>query len=175
MLAILAAFVFAAPAHAHTSLKSSDPKTGAEVTGLAKVTLIYEESVRFPVVVVNGPGGKRYDAGKPQVDGPRVTQAVAAGLPVGNYAVAWRVVAQDGHPVEGEIPFTVLGTASSNSASPKTAPSNSASSNGSTTSKNSTLSQVKNSADGVPGWVWIVVFGLAGIGIGMAFSLRKKS
>jgi methionine-rich copper-binding protein CopC len=171
MLAVLMTLVLAAPAQAHTSLKSSDPKRGAEVTSLDKVTLIYEESVRFPVVVVNGPGDKRYDAGKPQVDGPKVTEAVAPDLPAGNYTIAWRVVAADGHPVEGEIPFTVVGgatasTGSTASVAPGTlgpAP------------QTSTLSQGTTSGGGIPGWVWVLVFGLAGIGVGMAFSLRKKT
>jgi hypothetical protein len=32
----------------------------------------------------------------------------------------------------------------------------------------------QSSSAGVPAWVWIIVFGLAGVGIGMLFSLRKK-
>jgi len=166
VLAMLATVVFAAPAQAHTSLKSSDPKKGAQITSLDKVTLIFEESVRFPVVVVNGPGNQRYDSGKPQVEGPTVTEAVAQGLPAGNYTIAWRVVAQDGHPVEGEIPFTVLGAPGS-SAAPSVP--------GTSAPQTSALSQGAASGGGIPGWVWVLVFGLAGIGIGMAFSLRKKS
>jgi methionine-rich copper-binding protein CopC len=178
VLAVLMMLVLATPAQAHTALRRSDPKKGAEVTGLDKVTLVFTESVRFPVVVVNGPGAKRYEAGKPKVDGPKVIQNVVTGLPAGNYTIAWRVVADDGHPVEGEIPFTVVGTPT---------PSPSATSPGSAdptapvlpsqpqTTSPSELSQGTTSGGGVPAWVWVVVFGLGGIGIGMAYSLRKKS
>src|SRR3954465_6957441 len=87
------------PAQAHTSLKSSDPQKNAQVQSLRKVTLEFAESVRFPVVVVNGEDGKRYESGAPRVDGPRVTEAVVDSVPPGRYTIAWRVVSQDGHPV----------------------------------------------------------------------------
>jgi methionine-rich copper-binding protein CopC len=177
VLAVLMTLVLVTPAQAHTALKRSDPKKGAEVTRLDKVTLVYNESVRFPVVVVNGPGDKRYDAGKPKVDGPEVTQNVAPDLPVGNYRIAWRVVADDGHPIEGEIPFTVVAAPTPTptvTSSEGTAPTASAPAS-EPAPQTSSLSQGTTSGGGIPGWVWVLVFGLAGIGIGLAFSLRKKS
>lgn len=43
----------------------------------------------------------------PEVDGPEVTAAIEDALPAGDYAVQWRVVSSDGHPIEGTQTFTV--------------------------------------------------------------------
>ncbi|MEW9527804.1 copper resistance protein CopC [Microbispora sp. NPDC049125] len=159
------------PVQAHTSLKSSDPQKYAQVQSLRKVTLEFAESVRFPVVVVRGEDGKRYESGAPLVDGPRVTEAVVDSVPPGRYTIAWRVVSQDGHPVEGEIPFTVAGSSgASPGASQGAAPAQSAQASA---GGDTQASQDEQPAR-IPGWIWAVIFGLAGIGIGMFLSLRKK-
>ncbi|GAA0357341.1 copper resistance protein CopC [Microbispora corallina] len=177
VVTLLLGMAAAIPAQAHTSLKNSDPQKNAQVQTLRKVTLEFAESVRFPVVVVRGEDGKRYESGDPAVDGPKVSEAVVDAVPPGRYTVAWRVVSQDGHPVEGEIPFTVVGGSS-------TGGSETAGSVGSPTAVSAAAGQDGSGAQAsqsqddapasVPGWVWIVIFGLAGIGIGMFISLRKK-
>ncbi|WP_169944534.1 copper resistance CopC family protein [Microbispora sp. H11081] len=181
------------PAQAHTSLKSSDPQKNAQLETLRKVTLEFAESVKFPVVVVRGEDGTRYENGAPAVDGPKVSQAVTEPVPPGRYTVAWRVVSPDGHPLEGEIPFTVtggqsLGTATSaaaagESTSEEPAAGESASAESAAASPVATEQAAQaaqaEEADsagrrGVPGWMWAVIFGIAGVGIGMFLSLRKK-
>ncbi|MDH2424656.1 copper resistance protein CopC [Sphaerisporangium sp. TRM90804] len=171
---------FAAPALAHTTLKSSDPKKGSTVEGVESVTLTYTESVRFPVVLVRDAGGQAYHDGKPEVDGPVVTQKVSGDLPSGEYTIAWRVVSADGHPIEGEIPFTVKApeaAAPSPSPSPSAAaPSPAETAVAAPSSVAATpASRREEQSGGIPVWVWIVVFGIAGIGIGMALSMRKKT
>ncbi|WP_214109501.1 copper resistance CopC family protein [Acrocarpospora catenulata] len=181
-----------APALAHTSLRSSHPARGAEVDGLRKVTLEFTESVRFPVVIVTGPDGLRYENGKPRVEGPKVLQDLGPQLPAGAYTVAFRVVARDGHPLEGEIPFRVTPPPAATPAvspvaaepapdpTPEATPEAPATSAapeapGAPSVPEARPSPASASEGGqVPPWVWVVVFGIAGIGIGMAFSLRKK-
>ncbi|RGA00438.1 copper resistance CopC family protein [Microbispora triticiradicis] len=166
------------PAQAHTSLKSSDPQKNAQVKTLTKVTLEFADSVRFPVVVVRGEDGKRYEKGAPAVNGPKVTEAVADAVPPGRYTIAWRVVSPDGHPLEGEIPFTVVGDQALGSATSVAEPQDTVAApvaSAATTSEAAQASQAGDSeGGGVPGWFWAVVFGIAGIGIGMFLSLRKK-
>ncbi|GLW21245.1 copper resistance protein CopC [Microbispora amethystogenes] len=171
------------PAQAHTSLKSSDPQKNAQVKTLTKVTLEFADSVRFPVVVVRGEDGKRYEKGAPAVNGPKVTEAVADAVPPGRYTIAWRVVSPDGHPLEGEIPFTVVGDQALGSATSVAEPQDTASappvaSSGTSADAASGMGEASHTAEGegggVPGWFWAVVFGIAGIGIGMFLSLRKK-
>ncbi|WP_062352772.1 copper resistance CopC family protein [Herbidospora yilanensis] len=176
VLAVVAALLLpSAPAAAHTSLRSSDPAENAQVAALPKVTLEFSESVRFPAVVLTGPDGERYENGKPRVDGRKVVQDVGppSALPSGTYTIAYRVVSRDGHPVEGEIPFTYApepsgGLSPSEPGQPvvqaAAAPTPSATGN----------TVAPEESRQIPAWIWIVVFGIAGIGIGMAFSMRKK-
>ncbi|GGO09744.1 copper resistance protein CopC [Microbispora rosea subsp. aerata] len=183
--AFLAALLLCAapvlPAQAHTSLKSSDPQKNAQVKSLEKVTLEFAESVQFPVVVVRGEDGKRYESGAPSVDGPKVTAAVAQPIPPGRYTIAWRVVSPDGHPLEGEIPFTVVGDPSLGTATSAAAPDDPASASApaaaapeATPAATVAAQSGDDGQKGVPGWIWAVIFGIAGVGIGMFLSLRKK-
>ncbi|MFI6511490.1 copper resistance protein CopC [Streptosporangium sp. NPDC050855] len=203
-LALLVALVlgtaFATPALAHDRLKSSSPAKDAKVERLEEVKLTFSASVRFPNVVVRS-GDTSHQDGKPSVDGAVVTQKVKAGLPPGRYVIAYRVVSSDGHPIEGEIPFTLVGQAASSPSSPSSpsqAPEASESSpagagpgsatesatESATASAPATPSEVpvtpaaaaeeSGSSGGVPGWMWIVVGALTGVGIGMFFSMRGK-
>jgi methionine-rich copper-binding protein CopC len=185
VVTLLLGVASALPAQAHTSLKSSDPQKNAQVENLRRVTLEFSESVRFPVVVVSGADGGRYESGDPVVNGPKVVQPVTPGMPPGRYTVAWRVVSEDGHPVEGEIPFTVTGGVSVGnptavSATPGGGPADSGSTD-STAARGESPAPAAQPAAGqddqpgkVPVWLYVVVFGLAGIGIGTFLSLRKK-
>ncbi|MEU6738660.1 copper resistance CopC family protein [Streptosporangium sandarakinum] len=193
VLALLAALVlgtaFASPALAHDALKSSSPAKDAKVESLDEVKLTFTASVRFPAVVVRGPDDAAHQDGKPAVDGPTVTQKVKADLPPGRYVIAYRVVSSDGHPIEGEIPFTLKGSPSAPAtaeaeASPSPAASTSPAVSGQGTSGETAgatgaaeapaAAAEPASSGGMPGWLWLVVGGLAGIGIGMFFSLRGK-
>jgi methionine-rich copper-binding protein CopC len=182
IVALVLGTAFAAPALAHTSLKSSNPKKGATVESLDSVSLTFTEAVSFPVVLLRDAGGHEYHDGKPKVDGPTVTQKVGGPLASGKYTIAWRVVSEDGHPVQGEIPFTVKAPqAAAPSASATFSalpPSSGATSPPAVTPSSGDATSAGNAQErsqGISPWVWIIVFGLAGIGIGMAVSLRKKS
>ncbi|WP_433348192.1 copper resistance CopC family protein [Microtetraspora malaysiensis] len=188
VVTLLLGTALAMPALAHTSLRSSDPKENARVDALTKVTLTFSESVRYPVVLVRGPDGRQHESGTPAVDGSKVTQAVAGSLPAGKYSVAWRVVSSDGHPIEGEIPFTVTGSAAAGqdgTEAATVAPSTPAASDGTPAPEQSAAPVAATPAaddqaeadagkSTIPPWVWIAVFGIAGVGIGMAISMRKK-
>lgn len=112
------------PAAAHTELKSSTPKDGATVEKApSHVELVFTESInrQFVTIVVTGPGGQKVAKGKPGTKGPVVTQPLTADLPNGRYAIAFRVVSSDGHPVSGELHFTLKAPAPVPSATPTTA------------------------------------------------------
>jgi methionine-rich copper-binding protein CopC len=141
---------------AHDSLKSSSPAKDATVSSLETIELEYSARVRFPLVVLRTTAGQQVKLGEPQADGPKVRTAVPGPLAAGSYVIAWRVVSSDGHPIEGEIPFTMKGGASSSTTAPteSTAPAAPA-----------TSSQAQDQG-GVPGWLWaglavLVVAGLA--------------
>ncbi|WP_195896445.1 copper resistance CopC family protein [Nonomuraea cypriaca] len=112
LVAIVLAAVGAlgAPAFAHAGLKSSDPKDGSTVKELiSSIELVFTEDInaRYTTVVVTGPGGAKVADGKPQVKGDTVTQELKPDLADGRYAIAFRVISADGHPVAEELHFTL--------------------------------------------------------------------
>lgn len=181
LAALVASVVLASPALAHDALKSSDPKKDSTVESVEEVTLEFTAKVRMPYVIVRGADGADQQAGKPALDGHVVTQKLKGVLPDGKYTIAFRVVSSDGHPIEGEIPFTVKGapsatpTPSATAAAPSEAPSSAAPAPPATAAApQSTPAAAEESAPGFPIWLLIVVGALAGIGIGFLLSVRKK-
>ena len=99
-----------APATAHTNLAGSVPAAGATIEpGTAEVVLSFSAQVRegLSIVLVTGADGADLARGAAQVRGDDVAQPVAAPLPPGAGTVSYRVVAADGHPITGTLPFVV--------------------------------------------------------------------
>ncbi|MFI6497030.1 copper resistance protein CopC [Nonomuraea typhae] len=170
-LAALLVLGTAAPALAHDALRESNPAKDSTVTSVEQVTLEFTAKVRMPFVIVRGDGGQ-FHQGQPVLDGKAVKQAVKGPLADGKYVIAYRVVSSDGHPIEGEIPFTVKGglkAAVSPETPTATAPSAQA-------ADKPVQASAERSGGGVtfPIWLIIVVGALAGIGIGFLLSMRNK-
>ncbi|QCX26358.1 copper resistance CopC family protein [Nocardioides jishulii] len=117
----------AAPAQAHAGLTGSTPEDGATLTELpAEVVLTFSEQVSGPAtVVVTGPDGGGLQTGEAEVDGDEVRQAVERGQAGGAYTIAYRVISSDGHPITGQVRFT-LELEGSESGVPNPTPSQSA-------------------------------------------------
>ena len=98
----------AAPAWAHAALVSSDPSDGQRLAALpGSATWTFNEEISPPsYVVVTAPDGSRADQGEPRVDGSEVSVDLAKGRE-GTYALAFRVISADGHPVTGRLTFVV--------------------------------------------------------------------
>lgn len=98
----------AAPAAAHTALEASSPKDGSRIGAApSQVLLRFTEAplTTGARMVVAGPDGRLYQAGKPQISGARVAERLRPLGPPGVYRVEFRVVADDGHPDVGEMQF----------------------------------------------------------------------
>ena len=110
--ALLATLLWAgaAPASAHDELADSSPTAGEHLeVAPAEVSLTFADevlTVGSAVLVVDTTGGT-WTTGDPVLDGAPVTVPVDDGAPDGAYAVRWRVVSADGHPITGLIPFTI--------------------------------------------------------------------
>jgi hypothetical protein len=102
----------AAPASAHTALRSSSPADGAALTTTpGEVRLEFNERpASSPPQVAVTLGGRVIPSGPARTDGTSVVTPVTLPGP-GAYTVAYRVVAGDGHPVQGTVRFRVTGTA----------------------------------------------------------------
>ncbi|NUW40128.1 copper resistance CopC family protein [Nonomuraea rhodomycinica] len=181
----------AGPALAHDSLKSSDPAKGSTVKTVEKVKLEFTARVRMPFVIVRGTDGVQHQAGSAETDGPVVRQALKETLPDGEYTIAYRVVSSDGHPIEGEIPFTVKGapkpetrspatetpaaqTSETAAAQPAATQSQAPAAPASSAPAAAATQQAGASSAGFPVWLVVVVGALVGIGVGFLISMRKK-
>lgn len=111
------------PAAAHNELTGSNPRDGARVaTAPARIELRFlaKPSPATTKITITGPDNV-VAGGPPVFDGSRVRvpfKPAAAGL----YIVGYQLASNDGHPVKGEVRFTMTtGTAADPSASPSTA------------------------------------------------------
>ncbi|MCW2605655.1 MAG: hypothetical protein JWO60_348 [Frankiales bacterium] len=103
----------AAPAWAHAGLVHTDPHDGSVLEyDPGQVVLTFNEPVAASLgaVRVVGPDGRRVDRGTTtrRAGGTEVVAAVETGLAHGTYAVLWRVVSEDSHPVSGVTTFSVF-------------------------------------------------------------------
>jgi methionine-rich copper-binding protein CopC len=108
--ACVALLLGAAPAFAHTRLESSNPADGSTLDSVPDtVSLTFNEAVQseFATLTVVGPDGTEYQTGPVSAANGQVSTAVSPLGPAGAYQVGYRVVSDDGHPVQGKVSFTL--------------------------------------------------------------------
>jgi copper resistance protein C len=165
----------APPADAHTALKDSDPKAGAQVSAPPKeISLEFTEpiSAQLTRVTVRGPGGGSFESGPPQVGSATVVQPLRPLGAAGEYQIVYRVVADDGHPLTGTVRFTLTAAASgSGSGAATSAPTSSATSSaapapGSTAGASSAAptGATGDAGGGVSPW-WIAIGAVAAVAV----------
>jgi len=105
---VLAVFAFSpSGAFAHSNSVDSDPADDARLETLPRVaTVTFNEPVTEAAFALTEPGGTVAKV-KASIEGAVVSAALPASGPKGDYVLAYRVVSEDGHPVSGEIEFTV--------------------------------------------------------------------
>jgi copper transport protein len=109
-LVLVALVATAAPAAAHTALRSSNPSAGAVVAAVDRLELRFTEPIEAAgshLYVEDTAGFIELPKAAP-VDGDLASLTVALPpLGDGTYAVTWHVVAADGDPVQGTFSFTI--------------------------------------------------------------------
>jgi hypothetical protein len=149
----------AAPAFAHTELRSSDPRANATVTtAVSAVTLTFTGPFRAKgaTVAVIGADGQNYQTGPVEVLDLTATQAVRP-LPAGRTRVTWSVVAADGDTIKGAFRFTVAASAGAPALGSPTTPGPPAPTLVATLTAvaTPTLAATPISREsGTPGWIW---------------------
>ena len=119
LVALGASAAIVPTAHAHSELVSSDPADGATLDAPPEtVSFTFNEPLLpdFVRFIATDPSGQTGDVPVASVDGPTATIDWPQAAPGGEWTVSYRVVSQDGHPVEGGITFTYA------AASPSPAP-----------------------------------------------------
>jgi methionine-rich copper-binding protein CopC len=114
LLALLVAVATAGPASAHNVLISSDPADGAVLdTAPSSVSLTFDQPVQNfdPVLVVTGPNGNLFTDGAPTISGSVISAPLGPAGPAGQYRIAYRIVSADGHPVTGQVSYTLSASA----------------------------------------------------------------
>ena len=136
----------AGPAAAHDVLVGSDPVDGATLSFVpAQVSFTFDQPVQNfdPVVAITDPNGVSHTSTGVSVLGNVVTAPFGQTV-AGSYIAAYRIISADGHPVTGEIRFTVAAGASAApaSAGEVTAP---------------TTPTTTRGSSALPVWAWIAL------------------
>lgn len=164
LLAGLALLGLATPAFAHNTLLGSDPGDRATVQrSPTTIKLTYDEPVQegkgFNTIKLTGPNGTTWRTGAVKVDSTVVSSSVGPLGPAGDYRIAWRIVSADGHPVSGELTFTLA-----NAGTGKPVDTSSGSGSG-----------ADSGSGGVPIWAWLLgAVVLLGVGLTVALRIGGK-
>lgn len=122
----LLGLAFATPTvHAHDQILESSPADGATLDAPpVAVVLTFTADILpiAPAVLVRDAAGAVVLDAEPSVAGPVATAPLPADLAPGAYDVSWRVVSQDGHPIQGAFTFTVAGSPGPAPPEPATTP-----------------------------------------------------
>jgi len=171
---LVAGLTFAAPialapaASAHDAFVGSTPKAGSTLTTApTSVTVSFEEPPLAAglAVAVTAPDTTLVTSGDPVLTGTDVVSPLAPLTQAGVYTVAWRVVADDGHPVTGTFSFTLdlAGSGATGSAGPSSVASPSVSPAASTEGSSSSAS-----------WIVAGLGALVLLGVGVALAMRRR-
>ena len=173
--ACVALLLGAAPAFAHTRLESSNPTDKSSVDAAPEsVSLTFNEdiSAEFATMSVVGPDGTNYQSGQVSAAGGQVSTAVSPLGPAGVYQIGYRVVSDDGHPVQGKVSFTLTapGPAAAAPTAPAAAPPTAA------PTAASVAPQASSTPNGsAPIWPWLVgVVILVAAGAVVALRLGRR-
>ncbi|GGS62162.1 copper resistance protein CopC [Nonomuraea spiralis] len=202
--AVLLLLATAPAALAHDRLKDSSPADGAKVAQVESIELEFTSRMTMPTLVLDGPAGKNLPLGKPRSQGVKVTAEPGEPLEPGRYRLAWRVVSSDGHPISGELRFTVTAPATptaepsdtatataepsgaataepSGAATPADAatpseagPAASAGSGEPEAASSTPVAQAETGSGGVPGWLWVAAAALVVGGAATVIAGRRK-
>lgn len=113
-------------AFAHAELETSNPEANSVIgsaPGVVSLTfgeklLVLEGQADANQIQVTDGSGARVDNGDYQVTGEVLTVSLKPDLADDTYKVTYRVVSEDGHPIEGVYEFEVNGMARSGEATP---------------------------------------------------------
>jgi copper transport protein len=111
VLVVLAVLGLAGRADAHASLVGAQPTPGSVVaTSPSVLTLTFSEPVGIPDHALRLLDSRKQDVsiGRPSHGaGASILTATVPALAPGGYALVWRAISADGHPVSGVVTFSV--------------------------------------------------------------------
>ncbi|MFC4150528.1 copper resistance CopC family protein [Micromonospora mangrovi] len=170
----------AAPAAAHNSLTGSNPRDGARLATAPKrieLRFLATPSPDTTKITVTGPDNAAA-SGTPTFAGNRVSVPFVAG-PSGVYTVAYQVGSTDGHPVRGQLTFTLTTGASATASAGTSATSPSSASAAPATPPPTATgpSPAASTADdpGSNGWWWALSVVIVALAAGLLLLRRRRA
>jgi copper resistance protein C len=109
LLSTLLFFIFGANVFAHSHLEESTPKNGEIVTqSLKAITLTFETAIEptSSFTLMDG-NNTSIPLTTVSITGNQLIANVEDDLTNGAYTIQWKIIGEDGHPLEGDIPFTI--------------------------------------------------------------------
>ena len=107
-LAAIMALGLATSALAHSKSEVTVPADGATVKAVEAIEMRFDKPMRVTAVKLLGDGGDVAIERETGMEPVTEFRAVPAGaLAPGAYAVEWRGLSDDGHPMQGSFGFTV--------------------------------------------------------------------
>ena len=102
-------FAFIPSVFAHSGLSSSVPEDGETTQEeVEQVTLIFNTSIETTSTMkVTDEMGMEVALAETTVDDNEMKGILELPLTTGNYQVDWKIIGQDGHPIEGEYSFSI--------------------------------------------------------------------
>ena len=114
--AVVVVFGVASPAFGHAAVTDSTPNNRSSVSEITEVSVTANEELLDIgnvgagfVITVRDANGNFYGDGCVAVDGDTASMPIAL-TAAGKYEVAYRIVSNDGHPIEGSYSFRFDGT-----------------------------------------------------------------
>jgi copper resistance protein C len=109
LLSILLFFIFGANVFAHSHLEESTPKNGEIVTeALSVITLTFETAIEpTSSFTLMDEKNASLPLSEVSISGNQLSANIEDDLTNGAYTIHWKIIGEDGHPLEGDIPFTI--------------------------------------------------------------------
>lgn len=157
----------------HATLLSSEPAKGSTLAASpARIYLVFSEEIEPSLgrIRLVGPGGRvvaLQAAGDPR-NASALVGPVTTALDAGRWRVEWRIVSEDGHPIEGDFTFRVAGVRADTTDTTAPAPAALAPPRDSASPDSATLeSPARSTLDDVP----VPAATLRGLGMGLLTAL----
>ena len=126
LLGFVLAVALPTSAHAHSALVGGTPEAGSVLANFpSRIALTFNEPLlklnqgKANTLRITSPQGEEVALATPVIEGSTIsTTATSTPEEIGEYTLSYRVVSNDGHPIEGSFTFSI--SADGESATPHT-------------------------------------------------------
>ena len=108
IILLVLTFIIPLSAQAHTTLTTSTPAEGEVLlTQPKQLELVFGTVIEEgSAMELEGPTQK-YEVENISINENIMTGSLDEELPNGQYMISWKIIGEDGHPIEGQVPFSL--------------------------------------------------------------------